>query len=103
MFSRLRHLGAESKRLRHLAAGFTDGAVIVHDQEVQEICSLELRRMAMTVTEDGGGRGGKHRVSPWRRRNLRRTSFLRCYMLGRGLPQLSRPGQPRVYAATYTR
>src|SRR5258708_5617686 len=57
MFSRLRHLGAESKGLRHLAAGFTDGAVIVHDQEVQEICSLELRRMAMTVREEGGGRG----------------------------------------------
>ena len=41
----LRHLGVESERLRHLAAGLADGAVIVHDQEVQEIRSLDLRGM----------------------------------------------------------
>src|ERR1700686_3502245 len=62
MFGRLRHLRVESKRQRHLAAGLADSAVVVHDQEVQEIRSLELRRMAMalTMTKDGGGRCGKH-------------------------------------------
>ena len=64
LFGGLRHLRVESERLRHLAAGLADGAVVVHDQKVQEIRSLDLRRMAMAMAEDGGGRRGKHCGSP---------------------------------------
>src|ERR1700686_544691 len=78
MFGRLRHLRVESKRQRHLAAGLADSAVVVHDQEVQEIRSLELRRMAMalTMTKDGGGRCGKHGGSPGGKMMFRIRAFL---------------------------
>src|SRR6266852_9592358 len=62
LFGGLRHLRVESERLRYLAARLADGAVIVHDQEVQEIRSLDLRGMARA--EDGGGRCTEHGESP---------------------------------------
>jgi len=60
----LRHLRVESERLGHLAAGFTESAVAVHDQKIQEVRALDLRGMTvprtliLTVTaiDDGCGR-----------------------------------------------
>jgi hypothetical protein len=63
LFGGFRHLRVESERLRHLAASLADGAVVVHDQKVQEVRSLDLRGMAVVV-EDGGGRCIEHGDSP---------------------------------------
>ena len=72
LFGGLRHLRVEAERLRHLAAGLADDAVIIHDQQVQEIRSLDLQGMAgagagtETTTEDGGRRCVEHSESPSR-------------------------------------
>src|SRR5271154_2276153 len=65
LFGALRYLGVEAEGLRYLAAGLADGPVVVHDQKVEEICSLDLGWMGMAVAvrmdgEGGSGRCGEH-------------------------------------------
>ncbi len=55
LFGGLRHLRIESERPRHLAAGFADGAVILHDQEVKKVGAHDLRRAALALDKNGGG------------------------------------------------
>lgn len=58
VFDRLGDLGVESERLGDIAAGFADGAIVVDDEEVEEVGGLELRRMG--VGDECGIGGGRH-------------------------------------------
>ena len=68
LFGGFRHLRVEAERLRDLAAGLADDAVIIHDQQIQEIRSRDLQGMAGggagITAEDGGGRCVGHGESP---------------------------------------
>ena len=42
VFGRIGHEAVVAQRLRYLAAGFANGAFVIHDQEIQKIGSLDL-------------------------------------------------------------
>jgi hypothetical protein len=60
-------LRVESERVGNVAAGFADGAVVVNDEEVEEIGSLDLGGMFGRAGEEGGVGGGGHGESPLER------------------------------------
>src|SRR5208282_3743817 len=70
LFCRFHHLRGETERLRHLAAGLADGAVMVHDQKVEEVRAFDLWRTGLAVTKDNGGRCTEHWRSPLRCKTL---------------------------------
>jgi hypothetical protein len=43
MLHRLGNVRVESERLRHVAAGFANDAVVIHDREIEKICPLDSR------------------------------------------------------------